>query len=346
MPLWAGASGVKRKANAMSEGESKARKAAHKVEVRAQQKAAREAAAAAAANARRVTLQQLNELLEEAYLDEHPDSPDDWNPIEQSDWEALLAWVARQEDADEFDINSCVQFYDAWCEEMRYAPPPPILPLPPTGNFSLPPLRAQPLSATTGPPPADPDDGDPWSGGSADMFYFGPGDHDTAERYEQQERVRRSQPGFVQLTLSLSAGLVEVCLRMVKEDHLDGYEIEQERWYNDDARRSAFYGVPAGDLPPGSAAPFGWVPPSGVVEAEPPPIPRPFREDVARYGPVANNPKGDQLFRKDRAVWYESITHEPLTGTPTEQWAKADRLARSFRMDNTRSGRPGPSSDY
>ena len=37
--------------------------------------------------------------------------------------------------------------------------------------------------------------------------------------------------------------------------------------------------------------------------------------------------------------------HEPLAGTPTEQWEKADKLGRSFRVDNTRRGRPGPSSE-
>ena len=177
------------------------------------------------------------------------------------------------------------------------------------------------------------------------MFYDGPGDHDTSEKHERHERVRRSHPGFVQLTLSVSAGSAEACLRVVKDNHLDGYEIDQERWYNEDGRRSAFYNVPAGDLPDNTAAPFGWSAPSGVAETGPPIIPRPFREDTTRYGPVANNPQGDRMFHKDRAFWYESIMHEPLTGTPTQQWGKADKLARSFRVDNTRSGRPGPSSE-
>ena len=157
------ASGAKRKDNAMSEKESKARKAAHKVEVRARKKVEREAAAAAAVNERDVTLQQLNDLLEEAYLDEHPDDVDGWDPVGEYDWAVFRRWVAQQHDADKFELDCCTQFYDAWCEETRYAPPPPELPLPPTGHFSLPPLCAQPPSATAaaGPPPADPDDDDP-----------------------------------------------------------------------------------------------------------------------------------------------------------------------------------------
>ena len=136
---------------------------------------------------------------------------------------------------------------------------------------------------------------------------------------------------------------MKVQLHVVKEDYNDGYELDQERLYNDDAARSAFYGVPAGDLPPSAAAPFGFVPPSGLPVAEPDPIPQPHRKDVGMYGPMANNPEGDRLFRRDRALWYESITGQPLTGTLTDRWEKADVLARPFRVDNTRSGRQGPS---
>ena len=71
---------------------------------------------------------------------------------------------------------------------------------------------------------------------------------------------------------------------------------------------------------------------------------QPHRADVVVYGPMENNPEGDKAFRKDRALWYQSIKGEPLTGTLAEQWEKADVLARSFRVDKTRSGRPRPSS--
>ena len=60
--------------------------------------------------------------------------------------------------------------------------------------------------------------------------------------------MRRGQPGFVRLTLAVSSHHVKTELSVIKEDYNDGYEIDQERWYNDDARRSSFYGVPAGDL--------------------------------------------------------------------------------------------------
>ena len=63
------AAAVKRKAAAMPEAERKRRRADHAQMVRAQQKATREAAAAAAALERQVTLLQLNDLLEEAYLE-------------------------------------------------------------------------------------------------------------------------------------------------------------------------------------------------------------------------------------------------------------------------------------
>jgi hypothetical protein len=64
------ASGAKRKAAAMWDAERKAKRAAHMVEVRAQQKAAREAAA----GMRHLKRWQFNERLEEAYLEEHPDA--------------------------------------------------------------------------------------------------------------------------------------------------------------------------------------------------------------------------------------------------------------------------------
>ena len=329
------ASGAKRKAIAMSEEERKARKAAHMVEVRAQQKAAREAAAAAAAAEHQVTLQRFNDLLEEAHEDEHPDDPEAFESMGEYEWEAFRAWMAEEEE--ELNLDNCIEFYEEWSrpyggprEEwerrpfLNMAAPRVSPPRPPPAEF------AQPVA-----PPAPDDDPDYPYGGSADCFYEGPNDHDIAEQRMRQDRLCRERPGYVRLTVlaQQSPGSVKARLQVVKEDYNDSYEIDQERLYNEDARRSAFYGLPSGDLPPGSAAPFGWVPLSGVAEAEPPTIPRPFREDIARYGPVANNPKGDKLFHKDRALWYESIMHEPLTGTPTEQWEKADKLGRSLQRE-------------
>ena len=34
----------------------------------------------------------------------------------------------------------------------------------------------------------------------------------------------------------------------------------------------------------------------------------PPRRDEERYGPLAQNPEGDETFRKDRRVWYEHVT--------------------------------------
>ena len=60
-------------------------------------------------------------------------------------------------------------------------------------------------------------------------------------------------------------------------------------------------------------------------------IPPPQRKD-ARYGPVANNPEGDDEFRRDRAVWYEHVTGETLEGLSlTEQWERVNVIARRFR---------------
>ena len=68
--------------------------------------------------------------------------------------------------------------------------------------------------------------------------------------------------------------------------------------------------------------------------------PPPYREE-SRYGPLANNPAGDDKFHRDRAAWYRRSTGHELTGTPTEQHALCHELARPFRADNTRSGRSG-----
>ena len=328
------ASGAKRKAAAMWDAERKAKRAAHMVEVRAQQKAAREAAA----GMRHLKRWQFNERLEEAYLEEHPDAADDFLEVEWDEWQGFCEWVAQEDE--ELSLDTCIELYESWSQ-------------PYGGPREKWQLRDRKPSASLRPklppPPPAPDDDpdDPWGGASADCFYDGPNDHDIAERRARQERLRREQPGYVQLALQLCSRRtfpsveweVKARLHLVKEDYNDSYELDQERWYDDDAARSVFYGVPAGDLPLSAAAPFGFVPPSGLPVAEPDPVTQPHRDDVGIYGPLANNPDGDRLFRRDRALWYESITGEPLTGTLTERWEKADVLARSFRVDNTRSGR-------
>ena len=327
----------------MSEEERKAKKAAHMVEVRAQQKAAREAAAAAAAAEKEVSLQQFNDQLEVAYVEEHPDRPDDFCELCHYEWDCFRAWAAEQPNGEAFDLQCCMEFYEAWRQEGSPDLLNALLPEP----SASPRARTQAAAAQPAPDDDDPDDG--W--GSWDCYYDGPSDHDRAEQRTRVERERRAQPGYVQLNLQAQSHrnftafecTVQVQLCVVNEDYNDGYELAQERWYNEDARRSHFYGVPAGDLPPSAAAPFGFELPSGVPASEPS-VPQPRRDDVVLYGPLAGNLDGDRAFRRDRAMWYESIMHQPLTGTLTEQWEKADALARSFRVDNTRSGRPGPSS--
>ena len=66
-----------------------------------------------------------------------------------------------------------------------------------------------------------------------------------------------------------------------------------------------------------------------VQKREPPPL----RDDPA-YGPRACNPKGDESFRADRMAWFERVTGESMEGCDlTQQWQRADRVARAFRAD-------------
>ena len=171
----------------MSEEEHKAKRAAHKVEVRARQKAERDAAAAAAAAERKITLHQFNDVLEQAYLDGHPDSADDFHELTLNEWDALCAWVAEQPEGDEFALDCCMEFYDAWRNE---GSPDPMAPA------ALPTLHrprvAATLSAPSALPAPDDDPNDPWS--SWDCYYDGPGDQDRAERRARAERERRAQP--------------------------------------------------------------------------------------------------------------------------------------------------------
>lgn len=72
-------------------------------------------------------------------------------------------------------------------------------------------------------------------------------------------------------------------------------------------------------------------------------IPPPRRDDP-RYGPSANNQKGDEDFRADRAAWYEHVTGESFLAGPrrlSEQWRRVDDLSRRFRADN-RDDHPQP----
>ena len=60
-------------------------------------------------------------------------------------------------------------------------------------------------------------------------------------------------------------------------------------------------------------------------------IPPPRREEE-RYGPLAQNPDGNERFRKDRSVWYEHATGESLAGASlAEQRERVDVPARAWR---------------
>ena len=67
--------------------------------------------------------------------------------------------------------------------------------------------------------------------------------------------------------------------------------------------------------------------------------PPPLRDDPA-YGPRASNPQGDASFRADRMAWFERVTGESLEGVDlSQQWQRADRVARAFRADTRVSRR-------
>ena len=197
------------------------------------------------------------------------------------------------------------------------------------------------------PPPPDGDPNDPYGSCSADMYYDGPADHERMEQQERLERERRQHRGFITVSVHAVSGAVAVELQVAGEDYLNGYELDCERWLEEDGRRSSFYGKPAGELPAAAAPPpLGYLGPQHTVREQEAPkrvaSPPPHREQV-RYGPLAQNPVGDAKFRKDRAAWYERTTGQKLAGTLAEQNELCDALARGFRADSTRSGRAGPS---
>eukprot|EP00966_Prymnesium_polylepis_P070301 1634197-Prymnesium_polylepis.1 len=58
-----------------------------------------------------------------------------------------------------------------------------------------------------------------------------------------------------------------------------------------------------------------------------------MRDDPA-YGPRACNPQEDESFRAGRMAWFERVTGESMEGCDlTQQWQRADRVARAFRAD-------------
>ena len=179
----------------------------------------------------------------------------------------------------------------------------------------------------------DPSRTDPYAhGGSQDSHYVGAGDHDRLERRERCDRLVRElidkgQYGPIRLGAPSD----------------DTIEQAEESVYDHEGRRSLVYGVPAGDLPASAGVPHGfeWTPKERdrrdrAQHRGPPPL-----RDNACYGPRANNPEGWRRFRKDRAEWYEAITDQPLPDDEKHAWQLCDAIARRYRVDATRSGRPG-----
>jgi len=117
-----------------------------------------------------------------------------------------------------------------------------------------------------------------------------------------------------------------------------------DRVLADDERRSLFYLRPAAEVPAHWAVPRDWEPPdyaelARAAREERERIDRmghagdhPPHRDDERYGPLADNPAGDETFRADRALWYENVTGESLDGLSlAEQRQLCDAVARRFR---------------
>ena len=205
---------------------------------------------------------------------------------------------------------------------------------------------------------------DPFAhGGSADCHFLGAADHERLERQNEYERVMhellaKARHGPIRLHRDPSG--------REATDESDRHELDHEREIEEQGRVSAIHGKPWHQVPPGATMPVHWLDstqdggpvsrPWEVAERErrereereerermermaragiPPP-----RRDDARYGPLAQNPNGDEAFRKDRRAWYEHVTGESFEGVClTEQWERVDVLARGWRAWG--SGRQG-----
>ena len=206
----------------------------------------------------------------------------------------------------------------------------------------------------TCPHPDDPVRADPYAvehGGSADCHYLSATDHERLERRERydclaQQLIAKSRSGPLRLQ------------PLQRSDTSDCYELDQERMIEEHGRVSSIHGKPWHLVPPGATLPAHWLDSTQSGGAVDRPWERAERERVERddreqrerlermaranvppplraeerYGLIASNQEGDERFRKDRAVWYEHVTGEPLDGLSlTEQWERVDSIARRFR---------------
>ena len=196
------------------------------------------------------------------------------------------------------------------------------------------------------PPPPD-DGGDPYGGYSADMFYDRPGDSGDECTSQPHEGPRVC----VQLRVRYGRS-VEVKLRLPKIDYENDYEQMCERELERQERIALITGRPWHEAREGAVLPWHWTEDLGrdnsvwrfetvtrVERVQQRREPPPLRDDPA-YGPRASNPQGDASFRADRMAWFERVTGESLEGVDfSQQWQRADRVARAFRADTRVSRR-------
>ena len=208
-------------------------------------------------------------------------------------------------------------------------------------------------------------------GGSADMYYVGPDDHERMERREREARARpvqRKPPPMRgdydaldgaqafdedwrqwyerETGESLDGGELsqhKQCgleARLASADPPDDHELEFDRALDEAGRSSLFYGQPLGDMPEGAAPPLGWHPPNFVAlqvaarEAERQRMARAVHAGVPppQRTEYAAGEEGRESFRADRRAWYERVTGDLLEGVSiAEQHRLCHDFARRYR---------------
>ena len=317
------ASGAKRKANAMSEEESKRRKAAHMREVRAGKAAEKAASAAAAgieARAAAAMVPSLEEFNRWVAEDGEAVDEDEWDAfqrfshieyLEPEDCEQMAFVELFLDWRNSDDYKSYMRELEALgmheSDQDEWEPPPPIYPR----SGSLPKCvecRRNPCACPDD--RGDPDD-NPWA-----FEYFGhltppPGSPDdwtpsfTWDEFLDREYARTAgELGWWNTNWGDAARPRE---KSTWEQH------EEERRVRKERERAAG---------------------------------RPPYRDQPRYGP-RGVPAGDELFREERAAWYEAFTGRSIAAASLqEQNDLCDAIERRFRAyTDGRSGAAGCSTE-
>lgn len=188
------------------------------------------------------------------------------------------------------------------------------------------------------PDPDDPIRSDFFGGGSADINPGEPLDRLAVQECEaQQQHEQREQ----------------------SVDRCNEHALEQDRELERQGRIAAIADCPWDQVREGSTVPASWLNSTDDGGAVDRPWEKIEREQRAReereylerlecaahagtrpprreqYGPLANNPDGDQRFRDDRAAWYAHVTGESIEHLSlTAQWELCDVFARRFREHN------------